>query len=485
MAAPLHTSWYTSFFKFFTKKNQNTKKKPSPSNRKSRRQVAVTLGITFFIVGGIAYLENILKDEKPQSANPANSKAKNPQIIEFIEAYNQNEARNEENKKCKYKFNILTWLICPLSDSKLLGQVQNIGVLSAAILYFWDTFDRKKQLERQAWQLIDGAQGSETSGARKQAIEDLYEEGADITGLDADGADLRGIDLSGADLTRASFKNAILEEANFQGANLRGANFAGANLQGADLRGANLIEANLTGANLQRLYKRNTNEQEIEITTKLQGAKLRRAKLNKTTLYYTKFGEFNGKNTDLSHAFFRKANILNADFRNANIEGAHFGGAKTGYDELDIKIICQAANYKKALYSQSFLNKYPKENFQLDKEYKETLSSHNSNPTDLTLSKFSHLLDLILAESTENTSQDSDEKNHVINAIISLKSKLNELEALFDSASQEISSEETIDNKAKEEEENLNFLERELEEITRYIAKKKKNNSENLETENQ
>ncbi|NMG20940.1 pentapeptide repeat-containing protein [Brasilonema bromeliae] len=225
MRALQKTSWYASFLKFLLKKLSF-----SPSTRKSWFQILVTLLITIFIVGGIAWLENEQKNDK----------------------------------KCEHKLDFPT-ILCFISDSKLLNQVQNISVISAAILFFCDTFDRKKQLERQAWQLIDGAQGSETSGARRQAIEELYKEGADITGLDADGADLRGINLSGANLERASFKNAILEEANFEGANLTEANFEGANLKGANFKKAMLLHADFTRADLTAYDQKKTDLRDADL----------------------------------------------------------------------------------------------------------------------------------------------------------------------------------------------------------------------------
>ncbi len=71
-------------------------------------------------------------------------------------------------------------LLCVVSKSKALGQVQTFAVIFAAAIFILESAQRRKQTIRQAWQLIDGAQGSETSGARKQAIEELCEEGEDI-----------------------------------------------------------------------------------------------------------------------------------------------------------------------------------------------------------------------------------------------------------------------------------------------------------------
>jgi uncharacterized protein YjbI with pentapeptide repeats len=194
---------------------------------------------------------------------------------------------------------MIEFLICPIAESKLLGQVQNIAVLTAAILFVFEVFDRKKQVERQAWQMIDGAQGSETSGARKQAILDLCEAMSDITGLDADGADLREIELKDQKLTGASFKKAILIGANFEystldGVNFNGANLIGANLKGASLKGAQLKNAKLDDANLKGAQLCGAN---------LEGARLYGAKLGLGT---TKKHSGAEENTDFSGAILNK-----------------------------------------------------------------------------------------------------------------------------------------------------------------------------------
>ncbi|RAM49553.1 MAG: hypothetical protein C6Y22_21885 [Hapalosiphonaceae cyanobacterium JJU2] len=329
MATPLHTSASTRSFK------SPKKLSLSPSTRKSWFQILTTLLITFFIVGGIACLEN-----------------------------------EQKKDKCEYKFNIST-IICLISDSKLLEQLQNIGVLSAALLFFWDTFDRKKQLERQAWQLIDGAQGSETSGARKQAIEELYREGADITGLDADGADLRGINLSGADLTGASFKNAILKGANFEGAILTQAYFEGANLQGANFKKATLIGTNFTKSDLSKLSKvKEIDNEDLSNPTDFRDANLSYATFNEARLTEAIFGideaeksdtaqQLLGSKTQLNAARFWDANLNQTNLRKVDISCARFGGAifsdvKSGNPKVNIHVISQAINYENAFYGKDF-----------------------------------------------------------------------------------------------------------------------------------
>jgi uncharacterized protein YjbI with pentapeptide repeats len=496
MTAPQDTSRNASLLKSKTRQ-----KKSSPSIRKSRIQIIKAVSITLIFVGLIAWGENEQKEDKLQTTNQPLSQTKtdksttnNSPNNTATEIANSEEKKRTDSsdRKCKYNLFLISEIICLFSDLKLLAPTQNIAVIVSAFLFVWDTSDRKKQLERQAWQLIDGAQGAETSGARRQAIEELYEEGSDITGLDADGADLRGINLSGANLEGASFKKALLQEANFEGAILTGAKFTGSNLQGADLRGAILLDADLTGADLKRLHRRDKNDKEIQITTKLQGAKLRRAKLNNTELYYTEFGEYNGKTTDLSHAQFRKANISCVDFKNTNIEGAFFGGATTGEDELTIEIISQADNYEKAFYSQSFLDKYSKKigSLKKDKHYEEELQLNISkirylkllndkdNISSLNLIELLNLLEYILVESTENTSKNNDTNKSTFNVIVSLKNKLTDLNMLVDSAQQEVLLAEDkkmeLDNREKQIREKSNERKSEGEEIDRYIAQMQK-----------
>jgi uncharacterized protein YjbI with pentapeptide repeats len=354
MAATQHTSGNASLKKL--------RKKLSPSIKKSWFQIGLTLSITVLALSGIAWWENKQKTE------PANY-----------------EEKESIDKKCEYKFEI----ICIVSDSKLLGQLQNFAVISAAILFFWDTFDRKKQLERQAWQLIDGAQGAETSGARRQAIEDLHQEGADITGLDADGADLRGINLSGANLERASFKNAILEGANFEGAVLTQANFTGSNLRGANFKKATLLGTIFTESDLRFLQpqEKNGNGERPHIKTDFRDANLglawfHRAQLaeaifgidesetsNKSRFFIQKtiitlnlidYYKINnrsrqplGSKTKLIGAIFWDADLNKTNLRGVDISTARFGGVKN----VELEMIRQADKYEEAFYGKEFCEK--------------------------------------------------------------------------------------------------------------------------------
>ncbi len=340
---------------------------PSRSTIKSWREIGKALSITIFIIGSIAWVENEQKEDKLQITSQPPSQTKTDKLTLNDSPNNTStqpanpEIEKSKDNKCEYKLNFST-LICLTSDLKLLAQAQNIAVISAAILFFLDTFDRKKQLERQAWQLIDGAQGSETSGARRQAIEELYEEDSDITGLDADGADLRGINLSNANLERASFKNAILEEANFEGAILREANFTGANLKGANFKKAKLWGADFTGADLTTFRKSETDSSPaIEKQTDLRDADLGFTTFNRALLDGAIFGVIDsksdlGKQTNLNGAKLRGVNLKNVNLNEACIAEARFGGSK-----IDINTICKAVKWEEAHYSEDFCDAHKDE----------------------------------------------------------------------------------------------------------------------------
>jgi uncharacterized protein YjbI with pentapeptide repeats len=351
-------------------------KELSPSTKKGLLQIGKALFFTLLILIAVVCCEAFLKENKldskegttaskektlEQKNNQSNTQENQQENQSLFSIQNNKENQEKaDNKKCEYKISIL----CDIGDSKLLGQIQNLGVLSAAILFFIDTFDRKKQLERQAWQLIDGAQGSETSGARRQAIEELYEEESDITGLDADGADLRRINLRGADLTRASFKNAILEEANFEGAILKGANFTGANLKGANFRKAMLQGAIFTRADLRAF------SDDKDGKTDLRDADLGFTTFNRAKLSEAIFGVIDsephlGNKTNLRGAKLRGVNLKNVNLNKVCIAKAKLGGATIE----DIDTIRKAEKYKEAHYSKDFYDAHNNELKYVDTEY--------------------------------------------------------------------------------------------------------------------
>lgn len=278
----------------------------------------------------------------------------------------------------KQKWSIVAWSywflkeVSPKKQEELLKNIILAIIEKGTLLtgtiavgrWLWESPQRRKQEQYQAWQIIHLADGKKNSGARKQAIKDLYKEKFDITGLSADGADLRKIDLRGADLTGASFKKADLRGAVLEGADLREAVLEGAVLEGADLRGANLWGANLTGVNLRE--------------ANLEGTNLSHATLDKANLCGAIFGEYKGEFTNLTTASLRRANIESVDLTGVDISDACFGGARTGRDcgkdkPLDMGILRTAKDnsYKEAEYDENVCSTYPEENLKPDTGYKE------------------------------------------------------------------------------------------------------------------
>ncbi|MUH00136.1 hypothetical protein F7734_50845 [Scytonema sp. UIC 10036] len=304
-------------------------KKWSRSTKKGVIQILQAFGIALFIFIFLLHIELLfkkadksLKKQIEQTEGNTTEVTSVSQPESRLESKVQQSRSKEENqdkeKKCEDEY--IVSYFCWLGESKLLGQVQNFAVLVAAILYGFDVLERRKQMERQAWQLIDGARGSETSGGRYQAILDLYEEDKDclLRGLDANRADLREIELPGANLERANFRSADL-----QGANLEGAILYDANLIKADLRGANLSNAKLMGADLREAKFNNRdhnpdksedhlqeNKYFKERSANLQGADLRWAKLDKANFDNANLSQAKLNNV-IGHATFHKANLSN------------------------------------------------------------------------------------------------------------------------------------------------------------------------------
>jgi len=223
-----------------------------------------------------------------------------------------------------------------------------------------DTRDRRKQSERLAWQLIDSARGSETSGARIQALEELNEEGVSLRGLDADGADLIQINLRRANLTQANLKGANLQSANLYKANLYKAKLQKANLRGANFQGADLWGANLEEANLQE-REPDLDGRDVDIEdqiTNLKNAKLCRANLRKAVL----------QNADLSGADLRGAFLQGADLRNACLKEANLYGTCFGNAYLTIEQVQLAKDdsWKHAKYDINFCQNHHLFNLLLD-----------------------------------------------------------------------------------------------------------------------
>lgn len=354
----------------------------SSSTKKGVLQVLGALGMTFLILSFVAYGESVIrKNDIPQlkqgEKNHNNNNKKNQILL--------NNKDNEDNK-CEYSISVAS-LFCIIAESKLLQQVQNIGVIAAALLYAFEIFDRKKQMQRQAWQLIDGARGSETSGARYQAIEDLYKEDKHklLERIDLDGADLRYIQLPNSNLKYSNFNNADLEGANFMNADLTGASFKGANLRCVNFSGAILWGAKLEKADFNSLladYTYSNNDYKQPNQTDLSNANLGGAILNGADLSNTKFG---GEKTNLSGAEIRGVNLKNVDLTGVDISNAKFRGTNLTLEQVQ----GTKNNWEDAAYDKQFIieyrNRYP------DLDLKEDLAKDDNLAQD----KAAEILEII------------------------------------------------------------------------------------------
>ncbi len=201
-------------------------------------------------------------------------------------------------------------------SGSLVQTLQLLVCLAGLVPLFWGVAKYAHFVEHQggikqyqAWQTIMNAQGRPGNGGRQAALEDLFDGGASIAGVNlAGGAYLAGLDLPGANLWGANLAHAVLWDANFDQTILQDADLEGCNLQDAILTGANLAGANLSGANLQ--------------DADLTGANLEDANLTGANLAGANFADANLKGAKL-----RLANLQGANLENASPVGADFKGA--------------------------------------------------------------------------------------------------------------------------------------------------------------
>jgi uncharacterized protein YjbI with pentapeptide repeats len=214
-----------------------------------------------------------------------------------------------------------------------LGQLDSMAIASAAVLYFKEAPERKKQSIYEAWQVIDNAYASkvETSYARIDALQFLAQENVSLKGIDLyyEEED-KGIDLEGIALPKTN-----LYQANLRRANLSGANLSNTNLNGADLRDTDLRDANLKNANLS--------------TTKLNNADLNRAKLNNADLSLSHFNNTNLSDADLRDANLSYANLNGATLSNTNLSGCNLDRADLRNVKLCEINLCDAVLFKTQL----------------------------------------------------------------------------------------------------------------------------------------
>jgi hypothetical protein len=197
------------------------------------------------------------------------------------------------------------WLYYRLRSLALFDLLELAGrctVLVVAILWVLDADNRAKERHYRAWDLINAARGSSGDGGRRDALQDLNEDGVSLDNAPLTKAWLPKVDLHGAQLEEAN-----LQGANLQQANLRGGNFTNANLEGANLQRADLQEAYVIGTKLQR---------SILIQANLQHALM--------------------ENAHLEGARIGFADLMGADLRHARLQGADLQDARNvTQDQLD------------------------------------------------------------------------------------------------------------------------------------------------------
>lgn len=280
-----------------------------------------------------------------------------------------------------------------------LDNVQNFGLLLAAILYILEGRDRKQRSHNEAWQIIDAAHGVETSYARINALQTLNKDGISLRRIDLPNVDLQGIDLYQADLQDANLENADLRGANLKEANLKGANLKGARLtqglqlidringldalgpeersgilKAANLTRANLIDADLTAADCSNTlldyacFKGTKINCKTKIDPKwktvwqilnaqhegsyqsgmvLQQANLSRAYLQGAFLKGANLQSANLEEADLTGANLQQAKLIGASLKRANLHKAKLERANLTGANLE-KANTNTADFKKA-----------------------------------------------------------------------------------------------------------------------------------------
>jgi uncharacterized protein YjbI with pentapeptide repeats len=245
-------------------------------------------------------------------------------IILFEVAIRKNAPNQKPDDFCPPNFSIF-FIYCSITKSELLKLFETFAIISAFLLYIFDKDERREQAVRDDWSLIDGARGSQTSGARLSAISRLYLEKESLRGLDAEDADLRGILLEAADLENGNFQKSDFRESTLSKANLCGANLREVNLEGVDCSStefwqADLRDANLRGTKLQaawlgaaKLHRSDLRKADLQ-QADLRGARLYKAKLRGANLYQA----------DLQTTIFKDVDFTDVEMRAADIKGAQF-----------------------------------------------------------------------------------------------------------------------------------------------------------------
>lgn len=156
------------------------------------------------------------------------------------------------------KWHHSTFEVALVSVQGLTAAVTMIVALVGAIYVQQEHEDRAQARMTRAWTLIHSTQGELFYNVGQvEALQSLYETGANLHEINMSSRFLQGVQLPGVDLQRANFRHSKLMQANLRGALLERVDFVKANLTEADLEEADLRGAALSAADLARARFRN------------------------------------------------------------------------------------------------------------------------------------------------------------------------------------------------------------------------------------
>ena len=313
----------------------------------------------------------------------------------------------------------------------LVERVEAIAILLAATLFILESSERKEQRHYEAWQVIEQAEGKETSYSRYKALQDLNNDSVSLRGLDAPHAELIGIDLSSAKLISANLEGANLVSANLEDTTLNFANLEGAYMKGINLKNANLMSANLRKAFVIELSNEGDFDPSLEDAVRsleisvvesvygrpnFQGANLFSADIQGANLTNSNF-----EGADLSNANFEDADLSSANFEDADLSSANLEGADLS-----------SANLKDANLSDAKLDSTNLRNITWNDEINwnriKGLNNAKNIPSDLK----THLINLgVLSSETETpeVAQPSPKEGNIddlIDGILNVPESLND-----------------------------------------------------------
>ncbi|MCH8263376.1 MAG: pentapeptide repeat-containing protein [Proteobacteria bacterium] len=165
----------------------------------------------------------------------------------------------------------------------ILATILLIIVVALYVLPYGYSYSRDARIAS-SWNIIHQFSGREAPAGRKQIIEALVKDGADLTRIDISHAWLGDLQVPGAKMRDAIMMMVRLKGADFRDAEMQGAIFSGAQLQEVDFRGTNLSGAIMGSHDVKRydlpqqpkhFYKgANLSEAKFDNNTDMKGAYL-------------------------------------------------------------------------------------------------------------------------------------------------------------------------------------------------------------------